>query len=333
MGKINAHPSLSKKIFSGNEVDQVFSILASEFKKAEMITVDDLKQIIVDSPIVPKPICRTLWYIFGWHNYIQDQLADPQLQNHSRYNSFLISLEEGQAKLRGKKLPQHTLLVPRAGIRLLREGHGNGPVNPADFRVDKIKWDEIYKGLNIFWSKLNLEKKMSSQAIWDRLREKLEALPRKSGNLEKMVLTDFPEQTTDVPTVPNLLRVVEETPPLTGDLYPEEICDGHIEDEAAVDMDVCIYTQEKAGRPWVGRILEVLENKRFKLQWFVRKTCRSKVFTALTNSDGSPCIAELEFGMVMFWMMSEPQSRTANSFALSPYWLETIDREYAVIDD
>ena len=174
---------------------------------------------------------------------------------------------------------------------------------------------------------------MSSQAVWDRLRENLDALPRKSRNLEKMILTDFPEQREDVMTVPSELRVAEETPELRGDLFPEEICDGHIEDEAAVNMDVCIYTQETTGRPWVGRILEVLENKRFKLQWFVRKTCRSKLFTALNNSDGSPSIAELEFGMVMFWMMSEPQSRTVNSFSLSPYWLETIAREYAVIDD
>ena len=44
-------------------------------------------------------------------------------------------------------------------------------------------------------------------------------------------------------------------------------------------------------------------------------------------------LAELDYETVMFWMMSEPQSRTDNSFSLSPYWLETIEREYEVYDD
>ena len=307
-------------------------LLATEFK-SEIITVDDLKQKIVNSPIRPKPFCRTLWYTFGWSSYIAEQLAGPPLQNHSRYNSFVISLEDGQAKLRGKKLPQHTEFVPRAGIRLLKEGHENTPVGAAEFRIEKLKFDDINKGLRIYLSKLELEKRMSIQTSWDSLRENLEALPRRSETLEKMNIKDFPKQSEVILTIPEHLRPADVTPQLMGDLYPEEICDGHIEDEVAVNMDVTIYTQEKYGRPWVGRKVELLEPKGFKLQWFVRKSKRSKLFRALTNADGSPSLAELDYETVMFWMMSEPQSRTAESFSLSPYWLETIEREYAAIDD
>ena len=311
-------------------MDQLFSILSTKFK-SEILTVDDLKNKIVNAPISPKPKCIPLWYIFGWSSHILDQLADPPLQNHSRYNSFLISLEDGQAKLRAKKLPQHTLLVPRAGIRLLKEGHHNEPVAAADFRIEKINFDNINKGLKIYLARLSLEEQMKIQGSWDCLREKLEGLPRRSSTLEKMDLKAFPKQSEDTPIIPESLRGEDETPELIGDLFPEEICEGNI-DELAVNMDVCIYTDNKVGRPWVGRIMELLENKRFKLQWFVRKTRRSKIFKALVKPDGSPSLTELDYETVMFWMISEPQSRTANSFSLSSYWLETIEREYLEID-
>ena len=48
-----------------------------------------------------------------------------------------------------------------------------------------------------------------------------------------------------------------------GALYPEEIVNGSLEDEAAVDMDVCIYTEDKRWRPWLGGIVKLLENTRF----------------------------------------------------------------------
>ena len=332
MNQILCSSELILFYFLGNEVDQLFSILATEFK-SEILTVDDLKDKILNAPIVPKPTCRTLWYIFGWNKYITDHLADPQLQNHSRYNSFLISQEDGQAKLRAKRLPQHTLLVPRAGIRLLKEGHNNDPVGPAEFRCDNLKFDEINKGLRKYLSTLDLEKRMTIQTSWDSLRSTLEALPRRSENLVKMNIADLPQQVEDVPAVPDQLQPVDEIPELLGDLFPEEICDGQLGEEVVVGMDVVIYTDQLKGRPWVGRITELLGDNQFKLQWFVRKSIRSRVFTALNNSDGSPSLAELDHATVMFWMMSEPQSRTATSFSLSPYWLETISREYASIDD
>ena len=310
----------------------MFSILANEFK-TEILTVEDLKMKILNAPIVPKPICQTLLYTFGWNSYITDHLTNPPLKNHSKYNSFLISKEDGHAKLRAKKLPQHTELVPRAGIRLLKEDVVFEPVGPADFRIWKLKFDEINKGLHIFLAKLPLEKRMSIQTSWDGLRSTLEGLPRRSDNLEKMLLTDLPKQIEVHPTVPEHLRVVEDTHELAGDLYPEEIFDGHLEDEVHVGMDVCIYTEDLRTRPWVGRIIQIRENKRFVLQWYSRKSGRGKVFMAVNNSDGSPSLSELDNDTVMFWMMSEPQSRSANSFALTPYWLETIQREYEEIDN
>ena len=109
--------------------------------------------------------------------------------------------------------------------------------------------------------------------------------------------------------------------------------EGDIDSEIEEGADVCIFTSDKLSRPWVGRILSVCENREFILQWYTRKSSRGKVFSALVNSDGSPSQARLSFNTVMFWNISEPQSRTETSFSLSPQWLETIMKEYEAIDN
>ena len=313
-------------------MDQLFSILANEFK-GEILTVDDLVDKILNATgMTPKPECHHLWYIFGWKTYVDDILANTPLQNHSRFNSFSISFENETAKLRGKRLPQDTEFVPRAGIRLLRQDHDNLPVGPAEFRIEKIEFDKIFRGLSIFLSKISLERKMSIQSSWDRLREKLEGLPRRSSQLEKMKIADFPRQSEEIVIIPQHLQPPVDTHELRGELCPEVIGDGHIDEEIAEGMDVCIYSEEKQGRPWVGRIVQILDNRQFKLQWYERKTVRSREYTASKRYDGSPYLAELDYDMVMFWLISEPQSRTSNGFSLSSYWLKTIEREYAEYD-
>ena len=314
-------------IFSGNEVDQLFSILASEFK-TEILTVDDLKEKILNAPITPQPDCIHLWYIFGWRDFVTEHLTEEPLQNHSRFNSFTIKFEDGIARLRAKRLPQHPEqdLTPRAGIRILREGHTNQAVGPAEFRIEKLLFDKIFRGLDIYLSKVSMESRMKIQTSWDALRNKLESLPRKSGSLEKMVITDFPKQAVEAVVLPDHLQPPEHDYQLRGELCPEEVVvDEIIDNEASVGMDVCVYAEEVRGRPWVGRIVQILPDRRFKLQWYGRKTSRSKDFRALTNpTDGSPWITELEFSTVMFWMLSEPGSRTRDTFSVSAYWLQTI---------
>ena len=46
----------------------------------------------------------------------------------------------------------------------------------------------------------------------------------------------------------------------------------------------------------------------------------------------SPNLSEISNSSVMFWMMSEPSSRTDNSFRLTPPWLQTIEKEYESLD-
>ena len=118
---------------------------------------------------------------------------------------------------------------------------------------------------------------------------------------------------------------------LTGDLYAEDVDDGDLDSEIAPGMDVCIYTTDKRWRPWVGRVVQLLEHKRFLIHWYSRKSCRSRKFEAMKNDSGERCVSEMEYGSVMVWQMSE--NRTPSSFTLSPFWLDYISREYATYDE
>ena len=84
---------------TGNEVDQLFSILANELK-SEILTIEDLKEKIEAAPIVPKPVVHSLPYIFDWKSFIEDKLSKPPLKNISNYYSFLFSSEAGDVKFR-----------------------------------------------------------------------------------------------------------------------------------------------------------------------------------------------------------------------------------------
>ena len=316
---------------TGNQVDQRFSILTKQLK-GEIVTIEELVSRIENAPMIPKAKCYHLWFIYGWKDFISGQLTEPPLANHSKYHGFCLTRENGDVKLRAKRLPQHTVLVPKSGIRLMKDGHCLEKIGPADFRVEKIKFDAIMRGVNIHLSKLPLERRMSITASWDRLRKRLEDLPRKCHGFPKMDLSIFPKQSSVITQIPEHLQVRTDVPPLTGQFYQEEITDGSIDDEVAVNMDVCIYTSTRKWRPWLGRVVKVLENKMFLMQWYKRKSSQSSVFTAVVNSDGSPYINEISNESVMFWMISEPESRTSDSFSLSQYSLLAIEREYEEID-
>ena len=99
-----------------SKVDQLFSILAKEFKHSEIKSLPELMKIICDSPIKPKPTCESLWWTWDWKSFIEEKLSDKELSNHSFYNCFQIKKEDGKTKLRAKPLPQDSSWTPETGI-------------------------------------------------------------------------------------------------------------------------------------------------------------------------------------------------------------------------
>ena len=294
------------------------------------MTIEDLKRKITEAPLEPKAICHSLMFIFDWKSFIEDKLSTPPLQYTSKYNSFSFTVEGGEVKFRGKRLPQDEVSAPRSGIRIVKKDVIFDPVSSADFRIENIHFDEIWKGLNLTMPQLDASEQRRVKLSWEKLRESLESLPRRRRNLRTMKITELPKQKKQALEIPRHLLEEESVQELTGDKFPETIEDGEFDDEIAEDVDVVVYTDERHQRPWVGRVIKLLEGRRFLLQWFTRKTSRSKTFFALLNSDGSPSVTEQEQDSVMFWLMSE--RRTENSFDLSPFWLEAIQREYCKLD-
>lgn len=315
---------------TGNEVDQLFSILANELK-SEILTIEDLKEKIEAAPIVPKPVVHSLAYIFDWKSFIEDKLSKPPLKNISKYYSFLFSSEAGDVKFRGKRLPQDGVLslYPPAGIRIVSKDITYEAVGAADFRVGDLKFDEIWKGLEAAMPQLSTTDQKRVTKSWQNLRTWLEKLPRQKKNLPPMKILDLPKQEDVVPLVPDHLMEQEDVSELTGDRYPKVVEDADFgREEDKLGMDVVVYTDMIESRPWVGRIIESLDRNRFKIHWYDRK--RGKTFYALTEETGEPFIDEVDNESVMIWDVSE--KRTDNSFELSKNDLAEIMKQYERID-
>ena len=237
-------------------------------------------------------------------------------------------------KLRAKKLPQNpeSSLYPRAGIKILKDCVGFSPVGAAGFRVEEIKFDQIFIGVRKMTSKLNLQEKMEVESSWEHLRKSLESLPSKSDNLRKMNLKELPTQ-----TVAGGDRCdgsesddSEDGDMLAGNICSEIIEEGDLEEDITIGTDICVYTESTRGRPWVGRVQELLPGKKFKIQWFSRRSGRGKLFSAMFSDDGTPYVSEQDFDSIMFWDMSE--NRKSDSFSLSNFWLEAMKEEYNKLD-
>ena len=109
-----------KPWLSGNEVDQCFSILTSQFK-SEIRTVEELFLKIANSPICPKPEVYHLLFIWDWRDFADQHFTEQRLANHSHYHSFQLKREGERVALRAKKYPQDKEWGPDPPIKLLKD--------------------------------------------------------------------------------------------------------------------------------------------------------------------------------------------------------------------
>ena len=149
--------------------------------------------------------------------------------------------------------------------------------------------------------------------------------------MRKMKLADLPRQRKEnVTSDRNESAECDVEKVITGNLCPETIEEGDLDDDITVGTDLCVYTESSVGRPWVGRVQELLPNKKFIIHWYSRRSGRGKTFRAMKKADGSPYLSEQDFDTIMFWQMSE--DRTEESFTLSNFWFETMRLEYEKLD-
>ena len=292
--------------------------------KSEMRTIEDLTEKIVNSGILPKPEVEILDYCWDWKEFAVDNLCREELRNHASYHAFNLKKEDGSVKLRGKRYLYEEEWVPSTGIRLLREGTQFNAIGPADFRVEKLQLDKVFQHLQRFLATLPLTEKMTVRNSWDRLRDKIEKIPTQKEMLKQMKLLELPSQTQNnhgsLPTHFAHLEQDEAVPDLLGEIFPETLEEADFTEEVRVGLDVLIYCKTKKGRPWCGRIVQILENHQFMIQWYDKQ--KGNIFIASFNSDGTPYTTKLDNGTVILWNFSsrvDDSSFHVNSFFLSKF--------------
>ena len=316
---------------TGNSVDQLFSILTQEFKKSEIKTLEELEEIIIKSPMSPKPEVERLIYIWDWKQFISGHFSEKDLHNHSFYSAFSIVKEDGITKLRVKRLPQDKVWFPPTGIELIKQNINFEPIGSADFRIENLNIPKIMCDLLKYFQRMPTHIRVSVSDSWLKLREVLEGLPKKQKNFPTMKITELPRITRNAAAVelPDEYVFVnndrENLPEISG-----KVCElGLFASVVKQGLDVVVYTKSLVGRPWVGRVEEVFSDETFSIQWFDRLG-KSNRFRAMKKADKTPYISKLDNSVVMFWDISV--QRTDDSFYLSPYWLNKVTKEYEIYD-
>ena len=232
--------------------------------------------------------------------------------------------------MRAKKYPQMTDWCPEEGIRLLRENVQFSSVGVSEFRVYSLNLDKIFSDLYTkYFPTLELSVRKKAEASWERMRTLLESLPKKRLNLAPMRLLALPQQVAE-PHVcpPHYLEpfLNDDVPELLGDKYIQEPSDSEFSSDIRTDMVVAVYTRSKLNRPWLGVVLEGMDDGlSFQVQWY-KKRGRSFNFDATKNEDGTRYTGVLESGTVMFWDFHD--SRGEDWFTVSKECLGKIKEAY-----
>ena len=312
---------------TGNNCDQLFSILTQEFK-SEIKSLEELFDKMKSAPIEPKPEVESLLFIWDWKGFISPLLSKKELKYHSYYHSFQVKKEDYVVKFRAKYMPQDTEWTPLGGINLLnRADIVFEPVEAANFRIESLQIPKVYQDLQKYLMRMPMSLRVKVSSNWDALRHTLESLPSKRLNLPKMKLAELPKQVREPePELPQEYQFVADTeiPELEGDIITEDIDEGVFDEEVMINMDVVCYTKSKRSRPWVGRITDILPDKKFRINWFTRRGRRNEFVSLQEN--GNPSTSIQENACVLLWGFTE--EKTADSFKISNYWLTAIQNEY-----
>ena len=258
-------------------------------------------------------------------------LSGRKLKNHSFKHSFIFKKENSKALMRAKKYPQHSEWSPPGGIQLLMDDPEFNQVPVSPFRIEKLNLDKVYGDLvTRYFPTLEATERRGVEESWERTKMLLENLPKRANNLPKMNLHSLPRQTFGpAPTPPSYLEpfLNTEERELQGQECILEPVEGHFHDDIQISMDVVVYSESQAQRPWVGRVLELLRSSReFQIQWYERRNRGQKYYPSV-KKDGSPHLSVVSMDSVMFWEFTE-KSIDEDSFKISSEWLSRIMEEY-----
>ena len=302
---------------TGNQVDQIFSILAHEFK-AEICSPDDLVRKIKNSSIVPSPVCVNLDFIWNWRDFILPNLEPQRMQNHSFFQAFNIVNENGIGILRAKKYQFDQKWTPEEGIVLLKNDVDlSSQIFASDFRLEKLNLDLVFAHLYTkYFPSLEEEERKYAQSSWEKVRTDLEqALTR---NYPPMNITLLPKQNVDLlPSVPNYIQAHFDSGcrELKGRRNMQEPMISDFRNDIKIGTSVVIYTKTKSNRPWVGVVKQIFPCEgKFEVHWYKKKN-KLLSFEASYRQDGIPYTEIMSTDTVMLWSFAH--DITEHSFCIS----------------
>ena len=201
-------------------------------------------------------------------------------------------------------------------------------VPSADVRVDTLNFPKVVSDLQEYFRRMPTHVRVEVASSWDRLRDRLESLPRRMPFLPPMRIDSLPKMpvTEEVQSLPDEFEFVNEDL----DALPELSGDQH--EKTEVGQDVVVYTEVKDGRPWVGRVQETyIDRSEFLIHWFER-IGKSTHFRAMTvGEDKKPYVTRLEESCIMYRYISV--HRGDQDFHISHYWISKILRCYQELDE
>ena len=301
---------------TGNNVDQLFSMLSSQFKNKEIRTVEELHHFIKTSPIKPEPEVEELDFTWDFKSLFEN-IKDGKMSQHSFQHAFSIKKEGGIARFRYKRYPQTDVYIPVSGFKLLKDNVKFPAIGAANFNVEKLNLNGIEADYDKYLGTLKDENvKKKCKTSFCKLKRKIVQLPSIQKQLPKMKIQLLPKQKDcDVFEFVDDEEFIE----IQGvQLQPEKL--GSLK----VGDDVVIYTNDLVTRPWIGRVIDLCNDLDFKIHWFKQKS--KTIFLPHLNRDQSPYISIVNRNTIMFINLGG----LANDkiIKLTPTMLKRISCEY-----
>ena len=137
--------------------------------------------------------------------------------------------------------------VPEGGLRLLKESSGSQipKSNVAEFRVDHLNLNQVGQDLQKYYLTMDLPRRMKVQSSYDRLRKKLESLPKLQNTFEKMNVADLKVHIQSDVSIPDQFKHLAEDdeliPELQGERFSDDIQDSDFTSEFVPGLGNLFY--------------------------------------------------------------------------------------------
>ena len=89
-------------------------------------------------------------------------------------------------------------------------------------------------------------------------------------------------------------------------------------------LDVAVYTRERESRPWLGRVVNVVDESQFTVHWY-EKSGSKGLYNAISNNN-APFLSVIDNASVILWAFSTRVSEF--SFKVTSVMKEQIMSSY-----